>query len=150
MRLATILPRASVETVPVVAAPDGSWIELPALIGRDAGRLEDALPWLLAHGAHVPERAAKWKGPRYRASEFSFLPPVVRPPSVREFDAFRRVVNGDPPRFFFANHHALAGHNAQVCPPAGCTELDFGFGLGAIIGHGGRDIAAARAWEHVI
>lgn len=150
MRLATILPRASVEPVPVVAAPDGTWIELAGLIGREAMRLEAVLPWLLAHGSHVPERAAKWKGPRYRPSEFSFLAPVVRPPSVREFDAFRPGANGDPPCFFFTNHHALAGHNAQVCPPAGCAELDFGFGLGAIIGHGGRDIAPARAWDHVI
>ena len=150
MRLATILPRASIEPVPVVAAPDGTWIELPGLIGRDAARLEDVLPWLLAHGSHVPERAAKWKGPRYRASEFSFLPPVVRPPALREFEAFQPAAAGSPPGFFFANHHALTGHNAQVCPPAGSAELDFGFGLGAIIGHGGRDLAPARAWEHVI
>jgi fumarylacetoacetate (FAA) hydrolase len=150
MRLATILPRASVEAVPVVAAPDGTWIELAGLIGREATRLEAVLPWLLAHGSHVPDRAAKWKGPRYRPSEFSFLPPVVRPPVVREFEAFRPGVHGEPPRFFFANPHALAGHNAQVVPPAGCAELDFGFGLGAIIGHGARDIAPARAWDHVI
>jgi len=150
MRLATILPRASVEPVPVVAAPDGTWIELAGLIGREAPRMKYALPWLMAHGTHVPERAARWKGPRYRASEFSFLPPVVRPPALREFDAFQPVANGDAPRFFFANHHALTGHNAQVCAPAGSTELDFGFGLGVIIGHGGRDILPARAWEHVI
>jgi fumarylacetoacetate (FAA) hydrolase len=150
MRLATILPRASVEPVPVVAAPDGTWIELAGLIGREAVRLELVLPWLMAHGAPVPARAAAWKGPRYRPSEFSFLPPIVRPPTVREFDAFRPAVNGAAPGFFFVNHHTLVGHNAQVIAPAGCAELDFGLELGVVIGHGGRDITAGRAWEHVI
>ena len=150
MRLATILPRTSVEPVPVVAAPDGTWIELAGVIGREAPRMKPVLPWLLGHGTHVPERAAAWKGPRYRASEFAFLPPVVQPPTVREFDAFRPEAHGNAPGFFFANHHALIGHNAQVFSPAGCAELDCGLALGVIIGHGGRDIAPARAWTHVI
>ena len=150
MRLATILPHASVEPVPVVAAPDGTWIELAALISREAPRMKFALPWLMTHSAHVPERAAGWKGPRYRASEFGFLPPVVRPTAFREFDAFRSGTDGAPPGFFFANHNTLAGHNAAVAAPAGCTELDCGLALGVIIGHGGRDLEPARAWEHVI
>src|SRR5688572_1579641 len=39
MRLATILPRSSIELVPVAAAPDGTWIELAGLIGREAPRM---------------------------------------------------------------------------------------------------------------
>src|SRR5258706_14155873 len=92
MRLATILPSASLEPVPVVAAPDGSWIELAALIGREVPRIRPALPWVMAHGRPSPERIATWKGPRYRESEFSFLPPVVRPPSFRDFYAFEQHV----------------------------------------------------------
>lgn len=163
MRLATILPRASVEPVPVAAAPDGTWIELAALIGREAPRMKYALPWVMAHGRNLPERAASWKGPRYRESEFAFLPPVARPPAFRAFDAFEQHVKTtaarrgaavppawrEAPGFCFANHHALVGHNAQVCAPAGCAELDYGLELGVIVGHGGRDIAPARAWEHV-
>ena len=163
MRLATILPRASLEPVPVAAAPDGTWIELAGLIGREAPRLEGALPWLMAHGGHLGERAAAWKGPRYRESEFSFLPPVIRPPSFRNFSGFERHVKAasaqhgtavppawyELPVFYFSNHNALLGHNATVCAPAGCAELDYGLELGIIIGHGGRDIPPAHAWEHV-
>jgi fumarylacetoacetate (FAA) hydrolase len=163
MRLATILPRGSVEPVPVAAAPDGTWIELAGLIGRPAPRMKYALPWVMAHGAHLAERAAAWKGPRYRASEFAFLPPVVKPPSFRDFYAFEQHVKtararrglGVPPAwyeipvFYFSNHNALLGHDAAVCAPAGSAELDYELELGAVIGHGGRDIAPERAWEHV-
>ena len=163
MRFATILPSASLEPVPVAAAPDGTWIDLAGLIGRAAPRLELALPWLMTHGAKLPERAAAWKGLRYRESEFAFLPPVVRPPSFRDFYAFeqhvktarsRRGLEVPPawyeiPVFYFSNHNALAGHNAPVRPPAACHELDYELELGVVIGHGGRDIPAERAWEHV-
>lgn len=163
MRLASILPRASVESVPVAAAPDGTWIELAGLIGREAPRMKGALPWLMAHGGNLAERAAAWSGPRYRESEFSFLPPVVRPHSFRGFFAFEehaRAVRArrglampaewyDTPAFYFANHNALVGHNVAVAAPAGCVELDYELELGVVIGHGGRDIAVARAWEHV-
>ncbi len=163
MRFATILPRASVEPVTVAAAPDGTWIELAGLIGREAARLELVLPWLMAHGAHVPERARDWRGPRYRESEFSFLPPVVRPPAFRDFYAFeqhvrtarrRRGLEVPPawyevPVFYFSNPNSLVGHDAEVAAPAGSAELDYELELGIVIGHGGRDIPAERAWSHV-
>ncbi len=164
MRLASILPSGSVEPVPVAAAPDGTWIELAGLIGRDAPRMRTALPWLMVHGGHLAERAAAWRGPRYRESEFSFLPPVVRPHSFRDFFAFEehaKAARGrtgvalpaewyEVPMFYFSNHNALVGHNAAVPPPAGCAEMDFELELGVVIGRGGRDIAPARAWEHVM
>jgi fumarylacetoacetate (FAA) hydrolase len=163
MRFATILPRASVEPVPVAAAPDGTRIELAALIGREAPRLEAALPWLMSHGGNLHARAAAWRGPRYRASEFSFLPPVVRPPAFRDFYAFeqhvitaraRRGLEVPPawyelPVFYFSNANALLGHDAPVHAPHGCVELDYELELGIVLGHGGRDIAPERAWEHV-
>ena len=163
MRLASILPSSSVESVPVAAAPDGTWIELAGLIGREAPRMKLALPWLMTHGGNLAERAAAWTGPRYRESEFSFLSPVIRPHSFRDFHAFEdhakaaRTPSGsavpaewyETPMFYFSNHNALVGHNAAVPPPAGCAELDFELELGVIIGHGGRDISRSRAWKHV-
>ncbi len=163
MRLATILPHASLEPVPVAAAPDGTWIELAGLIGRDAPRMKPTLPWLMAHGRPQPDRIAAWKGPRYRESEFMFLPPVVRPLSFRDFYAFeqhvktargRRGLEVPPawyevPVFYFSNPNSLVGHNAEVYAPAGSQELDYELELGIIIGHAGRDIAPERAWEHV-
>lgn len=163
MRLATILPRGSVEPVPVAAAPDGTWIELAGLIGREAPRMKFALPWVSGHATHIAERAAAWRGPRYRESEFAFLPPVVKPPAFRDFYAFEQHVKTarakrglevppawyEIPVFYFSNHNALLGHESAVCAPAGCAELDYELELGVVIGHGGRDIPPERAWEHV-
>lgn len=151
------------EPVPVAAAPDGTWIELAGLIGRDAPRMKPTLPWLMAHARPQADRIAAWKGPRYRESEFAFLPPVVQPPSFRDFYAFEQHVKTarsrrglevpaawyEQPVFYFSNHNALIGHDATLCAPAGCVELDYELELGVVIGHGGRDITPARAWEHV-
>lgn len=163
MRLATILPRASLEPVAVASAPDGTWIELAALTGRPFRRVEEGLGWVLSHQSHLESRAAAWRGPRYRASEFVFIPPIQRPAAFRDFDAFEahvracRARNGQPmseawydaPAFHFANRLALVGHGAEVRPPAGSCELDFGLALGVVVGKRGRDIPRARAWEHI-
>lgn len=162
-RFATILPSASFEPVPVASAPDGTWIELAALTGRIEPRLEQSLPWLTTHGELVVSRAAAWKGPRYRESEFVFLPPVVRPHAFRDFYAFeqhvktaraRRGLEVPPawyevPVFYFSNHNALVGQNAAVHAPRACEELDYELELGVVIGRRGHDIAPERAWEHV-
>lgn len=163
MRLATILPRASVEPVVVAAAPDGSWIELAGLAGRPMSRLEDGLPWVLAHTAHLTARAAAWHGPRYRESEISYLPPVMRPPSIRDFYAFEQHVKTcraqrglemppawyELPVFYFTNPSALCGHGTDVWAPAGSQELDYELELGIVIGRAGRDIPVTQAWDHV-
>jgi len=163
MRLATILPSSSVEPVAVAAAPDGSWIELAGLTGRPAVRLEETLPWFVTHGLHTAERSAAWRGPRYRESEFNFLPPVVRPPAFRDFCAFEQPLKAvsrrrglevpqawyEIPLFHFSNHNALVGSGHPVAAPAGCQELDFELGLGVVIGRGGRDIPPEKAWDHV-
>ena len=163
MRLATILPRASVEPVAVAAAPDGNWVELAGLTGRTVPRLEDSLSWMFAHTAYLAERAATWHGPRYQESGFRFQPPVARPAALRDFDAFEAHVKTcrarrglampeawyDLPAFHFANHHALVGHEASVWAPLGSRELDFGLALGVVIGRGGRNIPERNAWEHV-
>lgn len=163
MRLATILPHASVEPVVVAAASGGTWIELAGLIGRPVARLEDGLPWLQAHLAHTTERTAQWNGPRYRESEFEFMPPVLRPPAFRDFYAFEQHVKTcrarrglemvpawyEIPVFYFSNPSALVGHGGEVSAPAGSVELDYELELGVIIGRPGRDITPERAWEHV-
>jgi fumarylacetoacetate (FAA) hydrolase len=149
--------------VAVAAAPDGTWVEIAALTSHQVNRLEDALPWISGHWRHLAERAAGWHGPRYRESEFEFLPPIPRPAAFRDFDAFERHVQAarsrlglpvpeawyEAPFFHFANRLALVGHGAKVCAPAGSNELDFGLSLGVVIGHRGRDIPVEKAWEHV-
>lgn len=163
MRIATILPHASVEPVVVAGTDDGAWVELAALTGRNALRLEERLPWLLAHLPHVINRLKNWQGPRYRESEFRYMPPVVQPPTFRDFHAFEQHVRAcqisrgleiaaawyRQPIFYFSNPHALVGHDGAVFAPQGSDELDYELELGVIIGKAGRNIPLNRAWEHI-
>jgi len=163
MRLATLLLTAGGKPVPAVAAPDGSWIELAGLTGRPVQRLEDALPWVVAQAARIEERVAAWKGTRHRPVKPAFMPPVIRPPSFRDFYAFEAHVRAararrglemvpewyEIPVFYFSNHNALIGHDSEALAPSGSHELDYELELGIVIGEGGRDIPADRAWAHV-
>jgi 2-keto-4-pentenoate hydratase/2-oxohepta-3-ene-1,7-dioic acid hydratase in catechol pathway len=163
MRLATLIPSAGAQPLPAAAAPDGSWIALAALAGRPVGRLEEALPWIAAQAALIERRAADWSGPRHPAAGAVFLPPVVRPPSFRDFYAFEahvrtaRAQRGlamapewyEIPAFYFSNPGALVGHDGEAAAPGGSRELDYELELGIVIGEGGRDIPPERAWEHV-
>jgi fumarylacetoacetate (FAA) hydrolase len=163
MRLATILPDRAREPIAVVAAPDGSWVELAAVAARPVRRLEDALPWWLTAGAQVSKTVAGWQGRRFHEGDFSFLPPVVRPPAFRDFYAFEQHVKTarakrglemvpawyEIPVFYFSNPNALVGHDGAIFAPAGCTELDYELELGIIIGRGGTNIVPEQAWNHV-
>src|SRR4051812_13758602 len=92
MRFATILSRTCLEPVAVVAAPDGTWIELPTVIGAGAPDLKPTLPPLMSQARPSPDDIAAWRGSRYRENEFRFLPPVVQPRSFRDFYAFEQHV----------------------------------------------------------
>ena len=163
MRLATLLPAASNQAVPAVARPDGTWVPLASFLGAGSLRLEDHLSGILGQTVQVSKQAAAWPGPKLHPGEFSFLPPIVRPPAFRDFYAFEahvktaRAKRGlevpaawyELPVFYFSNHNALVGHDAPVFAPAGSHELDYELELGVVIGRGGRDIPAERAWTHV-
>src|SRR5271170_6895437 len=92
MRLASILPHRTAKPHPVVATPDGTWIDLAALAERPVARLEEAFAWITEHGPMLTERASKYWGHQFGPDEFSFLPPVIRPPSFRDFYAFEAHV----------------------------------------------------------
>ena len=163
MRLATIQSSEFGESVAVVAAPDGTWIELAAVSAQPVRRLEEALPWVSAHGSQLAASVGAWRGLRRRPAEFLFLPPVVRPPAFRDFYAFEQHVKTararrglgmvpawyEIPVFYFSNPTALVGHDAAVFAPAGCAELDYELELGIVIGLGGKNIAPDQAWDHV-
>jgi fumarylacetoacetate (FAA) hydrolase len=163
MRLASILPHRTDKPVPAVAAPDGAWIPLSALAGRPVARLEDALSAMPESDGHIERRAAEYRGSRFEESAFSFLPPVVRPASFRDFYAFEahvktaRAKRGldmvaawyEMPVFYFSNPNALLGQDAPVNAPAGSSELDYELELGIVVGAGGRNISPDSAWDHV-
>jgi len=89
----------------------------------------------------------------YRLDDVRLLPPVLRPPSIRDFYAFEEHVRrarelrgaGPPPQewyeipvFYFSNPAAVYGPEDAVPFPAGVEELDYELELAAMIGADGE------------
>jgi fumarylacetoacetate (FAA) hydrolase len=88
----------------------------------------------------------------FRLDEVDLLPPVLHPPSVRDFMAFEQhVVNArrltgrevppewyELPVFYFSNPHAIYGPEADVPYPEGTEQLDYELEVAAVIGAEGR------------
>ena len=81
------------------------------------------------------------------------LPPVLRPPSIRDFYAFEEHVRrarelrsaGPPPQewyeipvFYFSNPAAVYGPEDTIPFPEGVEELDYELELAAVIGADGE------------
>jgi 2-keto-4-pentenoate hydratase/2-oxohepta-3-ene-1,7-dioic acid hydratase in catechol pathway len=95
--------------------------------------------------------------------EVRVLPPIPRPPSVRDFYAFeqhvrtarrRRGLEMEPdwyelPVFYFSNPVALVGPFDDVAVPPGSSALDFELEVAAIVGKGGADLDARTAERHI-
>ena len=84
----------------------------------------------------------------FALADVELRPPVLRPPSIRDFMAFEahvasaRVLQGrevppewyDVPVFYFSNPAAIFGPDEDVPYPEGTTELDYELECAAIIG----------------
>jgi fumarylacetoacetate (FAA) hydrolase len=93
-------------------------------------------------GGHAREHA------EYPLAEIELLPPVLRPPSVRDFYAFEghvktaRAARGlDVPEewyrvpvFYFSNPSAIHGPEAEIPYPEGTEELDYELEVAAVMG----------------
>jgi 2-keto-4-pentenoate hydratase/2-oxohepta-3-ene-1,7-dioic acid hydratase in catechol pathway len=122
---------------------------------------------LLGHGNDLMllegERALARPADVFVTSEVWLLPPVTRPPSVRDFYAFeqhvrtarqRRGLDMDPdwyrlPVFYFSNPVAVRGPYEEVAVPPGCAELDYELEVAAVIGRDGADVDPAHAEQHI-
>jgi fumarylacetoacetate (FAA) hydrolase len=94
--------------------------------------------------------------------EVRLVAPLPQPPSLRDFYAFEQHVATanrnrgrhvppawyELPVFYFGNHSAIYGPNADVPMPR-TTELDYELELACIIGRAGRDIAEEDAEEYI-
>ena len=158
MRWATFqLPPSDAERIGVVRdnrihamAPGPKLIEL---LGDDGERL-----------ARAGERAIADPAAVVNVDQVRLLPPVSRPPAVRDFMTFRQHVEvlarrrgNELPRqffelpvFYFTNPRALIGAHDPVPVPPGCQWLDFECEVGAIIGREGHNLTPERAWDHVV
>ena len=86
------------------------------------------------------------------ADELRFGPPIIGPPSVRDFYAFEQHVKTaragrglevppewyEVPVFYFSNPAAIYGPEDEVPYPEGTQELDYELEVAAIIGAGGQ------------
>jgi fumarylacetoacetate (FAA) hydrolase len=99
-----------------------------------------------AGGGQAREHAA------YPLAEVELRPPVLHPPSVRDFYAFEQHVKTararrglevppewyEQPVFYFSNPAAVYGPEAAVPYPEGTSELDYELEVAAIVGADGR------------
>jgi 2-keto-4-pentenoate hydratase/2-oxohepta-3-ene-1,7-dioic acid hydratase in catechol pathway len=96
-------------------------------------------------------------------AEPRLLPPLGRPPSIRDFYTFeqhvktarrRRGLEMDPlwydlPVFYFSNPSVCHGPYDEVTVPPGCDQLDYELEVAAVIGREGRDLTAEQGWESI-
>jgi fumarylacetoacetate (FAA) hydrolase len=92
-----------------------------------------------------------------------FGPPILRPPSVRDFYAFERHVRtmwerrgGEVPEawyrlpiFYFSNVSEIRGPDEPVWSPAASVELDYELEVAALVDTPARDLSPDRAEEAI-
>ncbi len=169
---ATGLPAVSVDTDRFVGLHAFlSFFGSKELPENPAAPLEQFLPILMPRLSEFTRKLSDWPehekvfqkrgGKSFRAQKL--LPPIIRPSTFRDFYAFEQHVRTarsrrglemvgawyEIPVFYFSNPNSFIADNETVVAPAGSQELDFELELGAVIGKRGRDIPAAKAWEHV-
>jgi fumarylacetoacetate (FAA) hydrolase len=97
------------------------------------------------------------------AGELAFGPPILRPPSVRDFYAFERHVStmwerrgGEVPEawyrlpvFYFSNTSEIRGPDDAIWAPVASAELDYELEVGALVDTPAVDLAADRAEEAI-
>jgi fumarylacetoacetate (FAA) hydrolase len=98
-----------------------------------------------------------------RASDLAFGPPVLAPPSFRDFYAFEQHVGtmwrrrgGEIPEawfrlpiFYFSNTSEIRGPGEPVWAPDGSDELDYELEVGALVDTPAQDLPAERGEEAI-
>ncbi|OYT75692.1 MAG: fumarylacetoacetase [Armatimonadetes bacterium JP3_11] len=128
---------------------DGAW--------RRVEGCRDFLDWLRLPEAERVARLAHLGEPMEPAL---YCPPILIPPSVRDFYAFeahvrnarrKRGYDAPPqawyefPAFYFSNPACLVGHDQPVRKPPNTNALDFELELAVIIGCEGGDFTLQEA-----
>jgi fumarylacetoacetate (FAA) hydrolase len=127
---------------------------LDALLVR--GLRVDALGELVEAAANAAE-------PALRADDLEFGPPILRPPSLRDFYAFEGHVKtmwerrgGTVPEawyripiFYFSNVSEIRGPGESVWRPAASQELDYELEVAALIDTPVHDLTAERGEEAI-
>ncbi|GAA3066186.1 hypothetical protein GCM10010464_33130 [Pseudonocardia yunnanensis] len=123
---------------------------LVELLGDDGTRLREAAE-------------AALREPGVDPATVTLLPPVPRPPSIRDFMAFEEHVvtasaaiglQVDPlwysqPVFYFTNPAALRGAHDPVAISPGSCAFDYELEVAAVIGREGSDLTPDAAAQHI-
>lgn len=137
----------------------GSILEIAPGGGLPATLAEALSDW----DAYRPRLLEAEAGPAHDTAKVTFLPPLRRPGSFRDFYAFEQHVKTaranrglemipewyEIPVFYFSNPAVMVGDGEPVAAPPGCQWLDYELEVGAVIGRAGRDLDAATAEEHI-
>lgn len=97
------------------------------------------------------------------AADLDFGPPILRPPSLRDFYAFEQHVatawkrRDQPipdawyrlPVFYFSNTSEIRGPGEPIWAPPGSEELDYELEVAALVDTPARDLEPARAEEAI-
>lgn len=111
---------------------------------------EDALDEVRALCERAPDSAF------VDMAALELLPPVPRPPKVlcvglnyRAHAAESGIEAPETPIFFVRFPTSLVGHGGALVRPRASDQFDYEGELAAVVGRGGRHIAAGRALDHV-
>jgi len=175
--------------IAAAASADGPWLDLEVarrrIVAADARRAHNAalfrqplttLDDVLTRGLRIEalgeivDGFARGGGPRdadddavLDASDLAFGPPILRPPSFRDFYAFEQHVatmwqrrqSEIPeawyrlPIFYFSNTSEIRGPSDPVWAPGGSNELDFELEVGAIVDTPAFNLPDERAAEAI-
>jgi fumarylacetoacetate (FAA) hydrolase len=167
------------------SAGEGPWVDLEVvrrrLVSEDPSRAHNSalfrapistLDGHLAGGLRVAVLAELVEGFALRdeddpavfaAADLTFGPPILRPPSLRDFYAFEGHVatmwsrRGNPvpeawyrlPIFYFSNVSEIRGPGDPVWAPAGSHELDYELEVCALVDTPARDLPESSAEEAI-
>ncbi|MFN7017792.1 MAG: fumarylacetoacetate hydrolase family protein [Fimbriimonadales bacterium] len=148
MRFATL--RAAPDSPPCLTVwRDGVWWRVEGC--------RDFLDWLRLSEAEQAARLAQLGEP---VEPVIYCPPILVPPSIRDFYAFeahvrnarrKRGYDAPPeawyefPAFYFSNPACLVGHDQPVSKPPNTDALDFELELAVIIGRTGGEFTLQQA-----
>lgn len=165
-------PKNAASTLCVLIREQGVPFALGAALWRDCpgniASVDEVLPRLAGDGWPEGERCyrrllelseAQLRPAALSPDSPDWLPPVLRPPSFRDFYAFEaHVANArrkrglemipewyESPVFYFSNTAAILGPNDPVRKPQGTEMLDYELELAVVIGKAGRDIPVEEA-----
>ena len=142
----------------------GRWIGDSIHVLRDVASLQDLLGDDGERLMRAGETAQKAPAQVLAVSGVKLLPPIARPPSIRDFYAFEQHVKAgrksrgldmipewyEIPVFYFTNPNALAGDGDKVAVPPGCAKLDFEVEIAAVVGRRCSNLKVSEAASHII